>query len=57
MRDCRGDAPIRIGNSSEGLRFSVYGKNLTDEEYAETFLPIDMQLPGTTYYGAIELRY
>ena len=51
------DAPIRIGNSSEGLRFSLYGKNLTDEEYVETFLPIDMQLPGTTYYGAIELRY
>ncbi|MDA8018349.1 MAG: TonB-dependent receptor [Thermoanaerobaculia bacterium] len=51
------DAPIRIGNSSEGLRFSLYGKNLTDEEYAETFLPIDMQLPGATYYGAIELRY
>ena len=51
------DAPIRIGNAAEGLRFSVYGKNLLDEEYVETFLPIDMTLAGATYYGAIELRY
>ncbi len=51
------DAPVRIGGSSEGLRFSIYGKNLLDEEVLETFLPIDMQLPGSTFYGAIEVRY
>jgi len=51
------DAPVRIGNSAQGLRFTVYGKNLLDEEYLETFLPINMRLPGATYYGAIELRY
>ena len=51
------DAPVRIGSSSEGLRFSVYGKNLLDEEIEETFLPIDMQLPGSTFYGAVEIRY
>ncbi|MEE8524126.1 MAG: hypothetical protein V3T72_09365, partial [Thermoanaerobaculia bacterium] len=51
------DAPIRLGSSSEALRFSVYGKNLFDEEVAETFLPIDMQLAGSTFYGSIELRY
>lgn len=51
------DAPVKIGRSSEGLRFSVYGKNLLDEEIEETFLPIDLQLPGSTFYGAIEIRY
>ncbi len=51
------DAPVRIGGSDEGLRFSVYGKNLLDEEIEETFLPIDTELPGATYYGAIEIRY
>ena len=51
------DAPVRIGRASEGLRFSVYGKNLLDEEIEETFLPINMELPGSTFYGAIEIRY
>ena len=51
------EAPWRWGNASESLRISVYGKNLLDEEVVETFLPIDMVLPGTTFYGAIELRY
>ncbi len=51
------DAPVKLGNSSEALRFSVYGKNLFDEEVEETFLPIDMELAGSTFYGAIELRY
>jgi iron complex outermembrane receptor protein len=51
------DAPVRIGSSAQGLRFTIFGKNLLDEEYEETFLPINMQLPGATYYGAIELRY
>ena len=51
------DAPVRLGSSAEALRFTVYGKNLLDEEYVETFLPIDLQLAGATYYGAIELRY
>ena len=52
------DAPIRIGKASEGLRFSIYGKNLLDEEeIVETFLPINMTLPGSTFYGAIEIRY
>ncbi|MEM7356020.1 MAG: TonB-dependent receptor, partial [Acidobacteriota bacterium] len=52
------DAPVRIGRSSEGLRLSVYGKNLLDEdEIDETFLPINQHLPGRTFYGAIEIRY
>ena len=51
------DVPVRIGRSSEGLRLSVYGKNLLDEDIEETFLPIDMQLPGSTFYGAVEIRY
>ena len=51
------DAPWRWGSSGESLRFSVYGKNLLDEEVVETFLPIDMTRPGTTFYGAVELRY
>ncbi len=51
------DAPVRIGSSDEGLRFSIYGKNLLDEDIEETFLPIDTELPGATYSGAIELRY
>lgn len=51
------DAPIRLGRSSEALRLSIYGKNLLDEEIIETFLPINSELPGTTYYGAVELRY
>ena len=51
------DAPIRIGSSSEGLRFSIYGKNLLDEVIEETFLPINMQLPGNTFYGSVEIRY
>ena len=51
------DAPIQIGNKSDALRFSIYGQNLLDEEPTETFLPIDMRLAGTTFYGAIELRY
>ncbi len=52
------DAPVRIGNASKGLRFSVYGKNLLDEqEIVETFMPIDMRLPGSTFYGAVEVRF
>ena len=51
------DAPVRIGGSSEGLRFSVYGKNLLDEDVEVTFLPIDMTLPGSTYYGTVEVRF
>lgn len=51
------DAPLRLGRSAEALRLSVYGKNLLDEEYRETLLPIDMHLPGTTYYGSVELRF
>ena len=51
------DAPWRWGASGESLRFSVYGKNLLDEEIVETFLPIDMVRPGSTFYGAVELRY
>ena len=51
------DAPWRWGNAGEALRFSVYGKNLLDEEIVETFLPIDMARPGMTFYGAVELRY
>ena len=51
------DAPWRWGASGESLRVSVYGKNLLDEEIVETFLPIDMVRPGTTFYGAVELRY
>ena len=52
------DAPVRIGKASEGLRFSLYGKNLLDEEeITETFLPIDMRLPGSTFYGSVEIRY
>ncbi len=52
------DAPVRIGSASEGLRFSVYGKNLLDEqEIVETFQPIDMRLPGSTFYGAVEVRF
>ena len=51
------DAPVRIGSASQGLRLSLYGMNLLDEEVEETFLPIDMQLPGSTFYGAVEIRY
>ncbi len=52
------DAPVRIGSASEGLRFSGYGKNLLDEdEIEETFLPIDMRLPGSTFYGSVEVRF
>ena len=51
------DAPIRLGRSDEALRFSVYGKNIFDEEVEETFLPIDMRLAESTLYGAVELRY
>jgi len=52
------DAPIRIGRASEGLRLSLYGKNLLDdEEIDETLLPINQHLPGSTFYGAIEIRY
>ncbi|MCG8457779.1 MAG: TonB-dependent receptor, partial [Holophagales bacterium] len=51
------DAPVRLGNASDALRFSIYGKNLLDEDIVETLLPIDMQLPGTTVYGAVEVRY
>ncbi|MEM7582288.1 MAG: TonB-dependent receptor [Acidobacteriota bacterium] len=51
------DAPVRLGGSDEALRFSIYGKNLLDEDIEETFLPIATELPGATYYGAIEVRY
>jgi len=51
------DVPVHVGNKNDALRFSVYGKNLLDEDIIETFLPVDMQLPGTTYYGTVELRF
>lgn len=51
------EAPLRIGKAAKGLRFSVYGHNLLDEEVQETFLPIDMTVAGSTYYGTIEVRY
>lgn len=51
------DAPITFGGPNRGLRFSVYGKNLLDEEIEETFLPIDQMLPESTFYGAIELLF
>jgi outer membrane receptor for ferrienterochelin and colicins len=51
------DLPVHLGNSSEAVRFSVYGQNLLDEQPQESFLPIDMRVPGTTFFGSIELRY
>lgn len=51
------DAPVRLGRSSEAVRLSVYCKNLLNEEVVETFLPIDMQLAESTFYGVIEIRY
>ncbi|MEM8931129.1 MAG: TonB-dependent receptor [Acidobacteriota bacterium] len=51
------DLPISLGNAEEAIRFTLHGRNLLDEEIVETFLPINMQLPGSTFYGAIEVRY
>lgn len=51
------DLPWKLGNTDDALRFSIYGKNLLDEEITETYLTLDMTQPGRTYYGAIELRY
>ena len=51
------DAPVKLGNSDEALRFSIYGKNLLDEEVVETFLPINMELAGESYFGSLELRF
>ncbi len=51
------DLPISLGRAARGLRLSVYGKNLLDEEIRETFLPIDMQLPGSTFYGSVEVQF
>lgn len=48
------DLPFRI---ADGLRLSVYGKNLLDEEIVETYVPIAMEQPGRSWYGAIELKY
>lgn len=48
------DLPFKI---ADGLRLSVYGKNLLDEEIVETYVPINMTQPGRTWYGAIELKY
>lgn len=48
------DLPFKI---ADGLRLSVYGKNLLDEEIVETYVPINMTQPGRTFYGAIELKY
>ncbi len=52
------DPPLRWGNSGQGLRLSATAKNLLDdEEIVETFLPIDMRLPGRTYFGSLEFRF
>jgi len=48
------DLPFKI---AEGLRFSVFCKNLFDEEIVETYIPINMEQPGRTWYGALELKY
>jgi outer membrane receptor for ferrienterochelin and colicins len=48
------DLPLKI---ADGLRLSLYGKNLLDEEIVETYVPINMTQPGRTFYGAIELKY
>ncbi|MCB1036934.1 MAG: TonB-dependent receptor, partial [Acidobacteria bacterium] len=51
------DAPFSFDRTGRGLRFTIYGKNLLDEEIVETFLPINQTLPGTTFYGAVELLF
>lgn len=51
------EPPVRLGAAERGLRFSLIGKNVFDEEYVETLLPIDMQLPLSTWYGAVELSF
>ena len=48
------DLPFKI---ADGLRFSVYGKNLLDEDITETYVGVNQKQPGRTFYGAIELKY
>jgi iron complex outermembrane receptor protein len=52
------DAPVSLGRAGRGLRLSVYGKNLLDEDdVSETFLPINMNIAERTVYGAIEILF
>jgi len=52
------DAPFHFGRAGRGLRLSIYGKNLLDQDdISETFLPIDLRLSERTVYGAVEILF
>lgn len=51
------EPPVGWGRTDRGLKISLHGKNLLNEEIVETLLPINMLLPESTYYGALEIRF